>query len=36
MGDVVTAPHPALAALAIVLSPIAVVAWFMLCFGLWS
>lgn len=36
MGDVVKAPHPALVAMAVALSPLVTPAWFLLCFGLWS
>lgn len=36
MGDVVKAPHPALAALAVTLSPLVTPLWLLLCFGLWS
>lgn len=36
MGDVVRAPHPTLVAIAIALSPLVTLLWFLLCLGPWS
>ena len=36
MGDVVKAPHPALVALTVALSPLISPLWLLICLWLWS